>query len=263
MAVRTRHRDQAAVSASSVAGGLGSRRAARARARSQGVLRQRLAATCVAAVLAACSSTPPPPDWQMNAKTSLERATAAYLTGNSRIEAVEFARARADLARTGWADLLARAELTRCAARVASLEFDDCPGFAALAQDAPAAEHAYARYLAGKATAADAALLPAAHREVLAGSASADALRRMPDPLARLVAIGVLLRSGRAEPAMFALAADTAASQGWSRPLLAWLNAQAQRAETAGEVEEVARLRRRIRLVSEGGPLQASQPAAK
>ena len=42
------------------------------------------------AFLSACSSTPPPPDWQMNAKASLERATAAYLAGNSRWRALQY-----------------------------------------------------------------------------------------------------------------------------------------------------------------------------
>ena len=200
------------------------------------------------ALLCACSSKPPAPDWQMNAKGSLERATVAYLSGHSKLEALEFSRARAELARTGRPDLLARAELTRCAARVASLVFEDCPGFDALAQDAPAAERAYADYLAGRAV--DAALLPAPHRGVAAGSGSADALAAIADPVSRLVAAGVLLRSSRAQPAMFALAADTASAQGWSRPLLAWLNVQVQRAEAAGESAEVERLRRRIGLLT-------------
>lgn len=208
------------------------------------------AATALAATLAACSSTPPPPDWQMNAKASLERATAAYLAGNSRLEALEFNRARTELARTGRADLLARAELTRCAARVASLVFEDCPGYAALAQDAPPAEQAYAAYLAGKATPQDAALLPAAQREALAGDGSGKALNALPDPVSRLVAAGVLLRSGRAQPALFGVAVDTASAQGWSRPLLAWLNVQAQRADAAGEANEAARLRRRIATIT-------------
>lgn len=209
-----------------------------------------LAVSAVLTLLSACSSTPPAPDWQMNAKSSLERAIAAYLAGNNRLEALEFARARAELARTGRPDLLARAELMRCAARVASLVFEDCPGFAALAQDAAPAEQAYAAYLAGKATAQDAALLPAAQREALSGDGSAKALSSMPDPVSRLVAAGVLLRSGRALPAVFGLAADTASAQGWSRPLLAWLGVQAQRAEAAGESGEVARLRRRMATVS-------------
>ncbi len=211
----------------------------------------------IAAVVAACSSTPPPPDWQMNAKSSLERATSAYLSGNSRIEAVEFARVRADLARTGRPDLLARAELARCAARVASLQFDNCPSYQAVERDAAAPERAYAAYLRGTLAASDAALLPEPQRAALTGNATADSLARIADPLSRLVAAGVLLRSGKGDPAAFALATDTASAQGWSRPLLAWLNVRAQRADAAGEVEEAARLRRRVQLV-----LDAGTPAA-
>ena len=223
-------------------------------------LRKLLIATSLTALLSACSSTPPPPDWQMNAKDSMERATVAYLQGNSRIEALEFARARAEVARTARVDLLARTELMRCAARVASLVFEDCPGFAALAQDAGAADRAYADYLAGQAQPQDAALLPAQHRDVAAGKSSAEAVDAITDPLARLVAAGVLLRSGRAEPAVFAVATDTASAQAWSRPLLAWLNVRAQRADAAGEGAEAARLRRRIAVVLEGAPSKQTLP---
>jgi hypothetical protein len=45
------------------------------------------------------------------------------------------------------------------------------------------------------------------------------------------------------------LAVDTASAQGWRRPLLAWLGAQARRAELAGASEEAERLRRRMALV--------------
>lgn len=203
----------------------------------------------LAVALSACSSTPPPPDWQMNAKDSLDRSVTAYLQGNSRVEAVEFARARAELARTARVDLLARAELTRCAARVASLVFEPCAGFAPLAQDASAAERAYADYLAGKIDVKDAVLLPEQHRAVTTASAPATALAGIADPLARLIAAGVLMQSARAEPAVMALAVDTASAQGWSRPLLAWLNVQVLRAEAVGQVDDAARLRRRIGLV--------------
>ena len=203
-----------------------------------------------ALLLAACANNPPPPEWQMNAKGSLERATEAYLAGNHRIEAVEFARARAELARTGRTDLVARAELTRCAVRVASLVFDDCPGFAALAQDASPEQQAYADYLAGRSTAQSMALLPPAQRDAAANKDVTAALGRIDDPLSRLVALGVLMRTGRAEPALFALAVQTASSQGWRRPLLAWLNLQLQRTEGAGETLEAARLRRSVELVS-------------
>ena len=212
-----------------------------------------LCALGLAVALSACSTTPPPPDWQMNAKDSLDRSVAAYLQGNSRVEAVEFTRARAELARTARADLLARAELTRCAARVASLVFEPCAGFTALAQDASASERAYADYLAGKIDAKDAALLPEQHRAVASATATASApaaaVAGIADPLARLIAAGVLMQGARAEPAVMVLAVDTASAQGWSRPLLAWLNVQLLRAEAAGQVDDAARLRRRIGLV--------------
>ena len=106
--------------------------------------------TAFSLTLSACVSGPALPDWQMNAKGAMDRSIAAYLSGNDRVAEREFAKARSELAGTGQATLVARAELLRCASRVASLVLDDCPGFAPLMQDAAAAEQAYARYLAGR-----------------------------------------------------------------------------------------------------------------
>jgi hypothetical protein len=215
-----------------------------------------LSALCssAAALLAACSSAPPVPDWQLTAKGALDRSVQAYLQGNSRVEAVEFALARRELARTGQADLLARAELTRCAARVASLVFEGCAGFATLATDAGAAQRAYADYLQTQNKPQDTALLPEQHRPFAAGQVSPDALKAVRDPLAQLVAAAVLLQSGRAEPGVMVVAAETASAQGWSRPLLAWLNAQLMRAKAAGDAAQSAQLERRIALVSQAAP---------
>ncbi len=194
-------------------------------------------------LLAACSSTPPPPDWQSNSKIAIERAVAAYLSGDARIEALEFDRARGEVARTGRFELVARIELLRCAGRVASLVFEPCAGFEALRDQADPAERAYADYLAGGAAPQDAALLPATQR--------GDALKDIADPLARLVAIGVRFETGRADPAAIQLAVDTASAQGWRRPLLAWLGVQLKRAEAAGAGDEARRLRRRIELIGQ------------
>lgn len=190
----------------------------------------------------------------MNAKGSAERATEAWLAGDSRVELAEFARARAEVARTGRADWVARLELLRCAGRVASLVFEPCTGYDALAADAAPAERAYARYLAGAAEPGDAALLPEAHRAVLAASAAPEAaVAAMTDPVSRLVAAGVLLRSGRATPGVVSRAVETASEQGWRRPLLAWLKVQQQRAQAAGDAEAAAALQRRIDLVLSAG----------
>ena len=197
-------------------------------------------------LLAACSSNPPAPDWQMNAKAASERSTTAYLTGNARIDTAELARARAEVARTGRADLLGRVELAHCAAQLASLVLEPCSAFEALRRDAAAPERAYADYLAGKLAASDAALLPQAHRAVANNPA---ALQGIADPLARQVAAGVLFASNRADPRVVEIAIDTASAQGWRRPLLAWLNVELKRAEAAGATSDAERLRRRIALV--------------
>jgi len=205
----------------------------------------------LAALLAACASGPPPPDWQANAKNSVDRALAAYLRGDTRIATAEFERARGEIARTGRADLLARAELMQCAARVASLVFEPCEGFEKLRADAQPAERAYADYLAARGQPQDVAMLPSSQRAVAAASSESAvaALQEVNDPLSRLVGAAVLFQSGRANPGAISLAVDTASAQGWRRPLLAWLNVQVLRAEKAGDSAEVERLRRRIGLV--------------
>jgi hypothetical protein len=181
-----------------------------------------------AALLAACAGGPPPAEWQLNARGALAQYQRSYFAGDSALAQKEFAQARAEIARTGRADLLARAELVRCAVRTASLEFDDCPGFEALRADARAEEIAYADYLAGR-----------------AARAATD------EPLSRLVAAGVRLKSATITPEGIAGAIDIASSQGWRRPLLAWLTLQAKRAEEAGNQAALARIRRRIELITE------------
>ena len=202
----------------------------------------------VVLMLAACASGPPPPDWQLNARSALDHAVSAYLRGDSRVAQVEFDRARAEVARTGRADLLARAELLRCAARVASLEFGPCEGFEPLRPDTAAPEQAYADYLTGRLPPAQADQLPPAQRAVAMATDdnAAAGLQAIADPVARLVAAGVLLQGGRASPAVITQAVDTASAQGWRRPLLAWLGVQLQRAEQAGDAAAAERLRRRI-----------------
>ena len=206
------------------------------------------------AALAACSSGPPVPDWKMNAQSSVERFQAAYLSGNALVEQTEFRRARSQVAGTGKLELVARIELLRCAARVASLAFEDCAGFDALQADANDADRAYAAYLAGKAQATDIALLPQAQRAPAgAGSdtAAASAVAAIDDPLSQLVAAGVLLRSGRATPALLDTAVATASDQGWRRPLLAWLGVQRLRAEQAGDTQAAQRIARRMAIVEQ------------
>lgn len=210
-----------------------------------------------AALLAACGNQPPVPDWQIGAHGAAERASAAYLAGNDRVAEQEWRRARAELARTGRPDGLAQVELLRCAAQTASLVAEPCTAFDALRPDASAAQAAYADYLAGQATAQQAVLLPQAQRQAAAG---AQAIAGIADPLPRLVAAGAALRAGRATADTADLAIETASSQGWRRPLLAWLLLRASQARAAGDVPLAAALQRRIAIVESGGAPAVQAP---
>jgi hypothetical protein len=201
----------------------------------------------IVALLAGCASGPPPPDWEIEAHGALDAYARHVLEGNQRLAERDFARARAAVARTGRADLLARVALTRCALRVASLVFEPCTGFEALRADAPAAEQAYAAFLAGHWAQVDPGLLPDPYRSVLEASAAPEAaLAAIEDPRARLIAAGALFEVGRLSPAGIALARETASAQGWRRPLLAWLNVEIQRAQAAGDAAQADRLKRSV-----------------
>jgi hypothetical protein len=211
----------------------------------------RKASLAIVIVLGAgCASGPPPPDWEITAHGALEAYAQHELEGNRRLAARDFERARAAVARTGRADLLARVELTRCALQVASLEFEPCTGFEALREDAPPAERAYAAFLAGRWAELDAGLLPARYRPIVqSGKAPAAALEALEDPRSRLIAAGVLFRVGRLAPAGIALATETASAQGWRRPLLAWLKVEIARAQAAGDRAQAERLERSVERV--------------
>lgn len=205
------------------------------------------------AMLASCASGPVPPDWQLQARPAIEAAVKAELDGDARAAQREFERGHALIARTGQPALIARAELMRCAARTASLDFTPCEGFERWRSDAAPAEQAYADHLAGKALGqAQIELLPAAQRSAATAVASGGAasLQGIEDPQSRLIAAALLFRASLADPATITLAANTASAQGWRKPLLAWLGVLALRADRAGDADAAAQLRRRIELVT-------------
>jgi hypothetical protein len=221
--------------------------------------------TLSALLLSACASHPPAPDWQSNAFAAVNGFTAAYLDGNNKVAEFEFTRAKTEVARTGRADLMARLELTRCAAQVASLDLQPCTGYQTQAVDAQAPEQTYAAFISGRWSGLDPALLPVAYRSLVQQILENDKrpsaaqqtqtqplLSQIPDPLSRLIAAGALLQQQQLAPADVELAVNTASSQGWRRPLLAWLGVQLKLTQTAGDAAAAQHIQRRIDLVLQG-----------
>jgi hypothetical protein len=212
---------------------------------------KRLLTIVAVLLLAACGNKPRQPDWLVNADGAQERYERAYLSGRDRVATSEFTRFRSEVASTAQPGLVARAELTRCAVHVASLDFAPCTGFEPLRRDATDSERAYADFLAGKATPEQAKLLPEDYRAIAGGEGGAGALKKIKAPLSRVIAAAVLLRMEKADPEVLQIGTDTSSEQGWRRAVMAWLGAQAMRAEKAGAAEEAARLRRRMAIAAE------------
>lgn len=194
----------------------------------------------------------------MNAKAAIDRASVAWLEGNTRVEEAEYGRALAQASRAGQPALMLRLALLRCAARVATLDDGPCPAQNDVARDAGPEEQAYENYLQGKPlSAAQRAALPAAHRALAVTALQPDevaaALGKIDDPQSRLIAAGVLFRQGRVAPAVIDQAIDTASAQGWRRPLLAWLHVAQSRAQADGDSAAAAHLQRRIDTVTGKG----------
>jgi len=215
-------------------------------------------------VVVGCSSKPPVPQWQKQSTQAVDQATAAALQGQDRLADHQWAAARAQARRTAMPEPMARVELIRCAVVQASTLQTGCPGFDALAAHAPEADRAYARYLAGQATAADVALLPQAHKALATALANvaepqllAQALQNIADPLSRLVAASVAVQQSPSLPVV-AVAVDSASAQGWQRPLITWLTLQQRLAQEAGQAELAAQAQQRLHWLTEAAakPLQ-------
>ena len=212
----------------------------------------RLAVVGLVAVLSGCAGNPASPDWMLTAVDASRSATAAFFSGNDQLERYEFAKARSEVARTGKADLVARVELARCAARLASLVMGACPGFERLQEDVGPAERAYAAFLTRPLAVSESTLLPTRYGPLAAATsdaARAAALRGIADPFSRLIAAAVLVRDAHGTPEILSLAVDTASENGWRRPLLAWLGVSATVAERNGQTMLATGLRRRMALV--------------
>lgn len=208
--------------------------------------------------LAACGNQPPAADWAINAESAAERATQAYLRADQRVQALEWSKARAEVERTARPQLIARLALMRCAVERASLDWKECAEFTAVAVDAEPAEQAYARYLqAHGLSEQEVARLPEAQQPVARAmhqrEAALAAVKAVKEPLPRLVAAAVVLRAQGPSRGLLAEAVDTASSQGWRRPLLAWLLLSASQARETGDMQLVQALERRVELLQGTG----------
>lgn len=206
--------------------------------------------------LTACTAKAPSPAWELEAKSASDRATKAYLRGESKIAQVEWQKAFEEVSATGQPSAMARMALLQCAVQMAALEMTDCARYQRYAAGAEAPEQAYARYLQALHTAADVPFLPVAQQPVaafvLAGKGSEPLSALPPGPaLSQLTAAAVALRAGLIGRAAIQQAGQVAAEQGWRRAVMAWLAVERRLALVAGDDAVARSIELRLQVLAE------------
>lgn len=195
--------------------------------------------------LAACSSGPTVPDWQIDTQAAMARYTQYYLQGRSQLAVASFAQSRAATAATGDIAAVAHLELVKCGVQTASLDLSACTPYTELAATATTpTDAAYYQFIRGQWTGLNSATLPHQYASLLeAAAASTDSsnarLMQISDPLSRLVAIGVMIERNQFNLKTLQIATDTAAAQGWRRPLLAYLLLQKKNLTEATQLQQI------------------------
>ncbi|MDW8336381.1 MAG: hypothetical protein RMK34_05360 [Tepidimonas sp.] len=219
-------------------------------------------------LLAGCAAAPQIPEWRLDWQQALEQGRLADLQGRERVARLQWIRAREAAAAAADADALVQVALWRCVIRLAAAQPGACPEAGDALPDASPHLQAYAAWLQGaEPPAALTGQGPfAAPRIVAALGSSASpsqvlaALGQVPDPLSRLAAGGWLWQAGRLPPEGVALMVETAAQQGWRRPLAAWLAVQQRWAQRAGDTALAERAARRLHWLLGLPPAAAPRP---
>jgi hypothetical protein len=205
-----------------------------------------------ALMLSGCAGGSPAPEWETRAYGAVEKFKQQYLEGNVRRAQRYFTEAKAAAGATGKPELVARVELVRCALGTAALDVEACTGFEALRDGATKDDQAYGIFLSGSMQELKTSRLPSQYRGVATAPDAAarnQAMQKISDPVSRLIAAGALFRGAQLSNDGLNSAIDTASMQGYRRPLLAYLNVQAKKAESSGDAAALQSIRQRIELV--------------
>ncbi|RQW06404.1 hypothetical protein EH223_02365 [candidate division KSB1 bacterium] len=188
--------------------------------------------TLILAFVCACATTTEVPEWKENAFRDIENYKKSFLTGKQNAADVQFSRAREAIASGNNLNLLARLYLTKYALQTACLEdFNDGEFLRVNRLHPVAANLAYYNFLKGSVNAKEANFLPDQYVGLLKPLRNKDItqgleeLLSIDDPLSRLVACGVWLKHAPYDDYILKLGVNTAAENGWKKPLWAYLSA--------------------------------------
>lgn len=183
-------------------------------------------------ICACVTTTTQVPEWKESAFRDIENYKKSFLTGKQNAADVQFNRAREAIASGSNLNLLAKLYLTKYALQRAALEdFNDGEFLRVNRLHPVSANLAYYNFLMGSVNAKDANFLPDQYAGLIKPLRNQDTakgleeLLAIDDPLSRLIACGVWVKHAPYDDYILKLGVNTAAENGWKKPLWAYLGA--------------------------------------
>jgi hypothetical protein len=180
-------------------------------------------------LLGACSSQPIP-QWKDTSSRQIESYKVNFLTDKEDATEPHFAKAKKAISSNNDLNLLAVVYLTKYALHTAALEEFDDSDFLRIDKLQPTtANRTYYNFLKGNFAAIDSGMLQSPYSRILPLLLQKDVLTAtreiasIDDPLSRLIACGVWIKYLADDESILRIAIDTAAGNGWRRPLWAYL----------------------------------------
>ncbi len=206
-------------------------------------------------LVCSCSSQPIP-QWKDTASRQLENYRVNFLADKEDATEPHFAQAKKAISSNNDLNLLSTAYLTKYALHTAALEDFADSDFLRIDKLQPnAGNRAYYDFLKGNFQKAQVSRLPDAYSKLLpllADKNVAGATREISeisDPLSRLIACGILVKHLPYEENILQLAINTAAQQGWRRPMWAYLTHLQKYYSDRREISKAENIKERLELL--------------
>ncbi len=210
---------------------------------------------CLLIFICACSFQPIPA-WKETSSRQLENYKVNFLADTEDASEPHFAKARTAISSNNDLNLLATVYLTKYALHTAVLENFDDSEFVRIDKLQPnAANRAYHDFLKGNFRQVTPDKLPDQYRnlpDLMVNKDLPAAVREIAsisDPLSLLIACGVWIKYLPVDESILQLAIDTAARQGWRRPLWAYLTRLQQYYLDRQEISKAANIKERLVLL--------------
>jgi len=206
--------------------------------------------------ICACGSTQQLPDRKDVAFRNFESYKTNFLNGKESVFEPHFNKAKQALSDGNDLYLLARIYLTKYALHTAALEEFDDSEFIHINNLQPNESNlAYYNFLKGNFAAAEDNLLPSNYRGFIKAARDKDLakavgeIKSISDPLSRLIASGILVKYLSYDENILQSAVNTAAENGWRRPLWAYLTKLQKYYLDSGETVKAKSIKERLDLL--------------